>query len=90
MAITDRWIMGEGLDTGAEYLVRTAPPRCIVQLEAEEALLMPLVVFSDHGEGFGVAAWLDPEPDEATHRAILAEAMAACELFTREAFDDDA
>lgn len=89
----DRWIIGEGIADGCEYLIRTVPPRCIVRIEPEDAdaaLLAPLVVVNGADEGFAVAMWLDPEPDAETHRAILAEAIAANELFTQEALDDDA
>lgn len=85
-AIADRWIHGEGIETETEYLIRTARPRCIVQIENDEggALLLPIVVVNGFDEAFGVVAWLDPPPDEATHRAILAEAIAANEAFTDE------
>lgn len=86
-AVADRWIHGQGIETETEYLVRTVSPRCIVQIEDEDAaLLLPLVVLNAYDEAFGVVAWLDPEPDEATHRAILAEAVAANETFTSDSF----
>ena len=85
--IADRWIHGQGVETETHYLIRTVAPRCIVQVEDEDsALLVPLVVLNEYDEGFGVVAWLDPEPDEATHRAILAEAIAANEAFTGDSF----
>jgi hypothetical protein len=86
IVIADRWIHGEGTETETEYLVRTVPPRCIVQIESDEtgALLAPIVVVNEYGEGFAVVAWIDPEPDEMTHRAMLAEAIAARHLLMNQ------
>lgn len=86
----DKWIHGQGIADEVEYLVRTEPPRCIVQINSddERALLAPIVRVNGHDEEFAVAMWLDPEPDEATHRAILDEAIAANEFFTEESLDE--
>lgn len=86
----DKWIHGQGITDEQEYLVRTEPPRCIVQINSDDAreLLAPLVRVNGVDEEFAVAMWLDPEPDAETHRAILDEAIAANEFFTQESLDE--
>lgn len=89
MSSLPRWIHSQGIDDDREFMVRTVPPRCIVAIggDPERALLAPLVVVNGFDEEFAVVAWLDPPPDDAIHRAILAEAIAANEFFTDESFD---
>jgi hypothetical protein len=80
------WIVGEGAESGREYLVRTRKPRCVVAMdEPEETVLAPIVFVNDFGEGFYVEAWLDPEPSKAEHEAILKEASRVLDAFTEKA-----
>ncbi len=82
----DDWIVGEGAESGREYLVRTKKPRCVVAMdEPEETVLAPIVFVNDFGEGFYVEAWLDPEPSKAEHEEILREASRALDTFTEKA-----
>ncbi len=89
MPTLPRWIHGQGVDDDREFMVRTVPPRCIVAIggDTDLCLLAPLVLVNAFDEEFAVVAWLDPPPDDATHRAILEEALAANELFTDESLD---
>lgn len=89
MTTLPRWIHGQGVDDDREFLVRTVPPRCIVAIGGDTnlGLLAQLVLVNAFDEEFSVVAWLDPPPDNATHRAILEEAMASNELFTDESLD---
>ena len=82
----DDWIVGEGAESGREYLVRTKKPRCVVAMdEPGETVLATIVFVNDFDEGFYVELWLDPEPAKAEHEDILREASRMLDVFTERA-----
>ena len=85
------WIVGEGTESGREFLVRTARPRCVVAMdEPGETVLAPIVFVNDFDEGFYVEAWLDPEPSKAEHEDILREASRGLDAYTQKAAQTNA
>lgn len=92
----DRWIIGNEVDSGNEYIIHLAEPGFVAKFwEGEESEVPPQstgTMFDIGGCIFYDIQWFGNEPDEGLQTALLIEAVDAIDRFTdydcHDGYDD--